>query len=154
MGQSNKGQICYGILFEEDYQFPWDKDGDEIDDWWIWKILKFKHTIELFDENGNFLNGIKPTQEQLDYYFNEIDRFKSENEQLPVTLINCCSNDYPIYILTIPCSIRNCDRGEPFEFNPKDLIISEEQKEILINFCKKYNLEMNEPRWYLSSFCD
>jgi len=36
MGQSTDGQICYGVKFEEDFEFPWDDDPylDE-DDWWL-----------------------------------------------------------------------------------------------------------------------
>ncbi|KKM61996.1 hypothetical protein LCGC14_1526060, partial [marine sediment metagenome] len=26
MGVSTNGQICYGIMFDEDTEFPWDED--------------------------------------------------------------------------------------------------------------------------------
>jgi hypothetical protein len=36
MGISTNGSICYGILFDEDFEFPWDDEENEgyIEDWW------------------------------------------------------------------------------------------------------------------------
>jgi hypothetical protein len=36
MGISTDGSVCYGILFDEGFEFPWDDEENEgyIEDWW------------------------------------------------------------------------------------------------------------------------
>ena len=54
MGTSTDGRINYGILFEEDFQFPWDEDekyDGDIEQWWMYKVHGYKNPIELFDES-------------------------------------------------------------------------------------------------------
>jgi len=56
MGVSTDGQICYGICVDE-IELPWDEsyDGD-IESWWTFEVLGFKHSFELFTEEGDWID--------------------------------------------------------------------------------------------------
>ena len=150
MTTSTNGQICFGIFFEEGFQFPWDKNGDEIDDWWIYTIHGFKHSFQLYDNNGNYLNGIKPSNERIAQYYAEKREFEKTIPDCSVCLVNCCSCDYPMYILALKDSCLCARRGYPESFNPEQLKI---KTKVLLDFCEKYGIEHeNEPKWYLSSY--
>lgn len=152
MSISTDGQICYGVLFEDGQIFPWDEDGD-IEDWWVYKALNFRHSVEIYTKNGEHEKGI--VQEQIDKYFDEKHDFV-KNNKLPVELVNYCSGDYPSYILAIPSTYKNCSRGYPQEFEPKDLIVNQEEEKALLDFIANY-VEVDkdtevQPKWYLSSY--
>jgi len=155
MGTSTDGQICYGVLIEEGTLLPWDNDeyDGDIEDWWIYGVLGFKHSFEIYDKDGNFIDGVQPSQEKLDAYYSERRKFEEQNEKLPVELVNCCSGDYPMWIIALPRTIINAKRGYPESFNPAQLKISNKEKELLFAFCKKFKIEMTDvPRWWLSSY--
>jgi hypothetical protein len=70
-----------------------------------------------------------------------------------VELVNYCSNEYPMYIIAIDSSCTNARRGYPKEFNPQDLTISDEDRILLIEFCKELGIKFSGgPAWYLSSY--
>ena len=58
MTVSTDGEICYGWLFEENYQFPWDdevylKDENE---WWM-VVRNFSSSVMPYDEQGEYKPG-------------------------------------------------------------------------------------------------
>lgn len=150
MSISSDGQICYGVAFEEDYEFPWGEE--DIEDWWIEK-LRFQHSFELFDESGEYLPEFhpRPPEEKINQYFGERREFLKQNP-LPVKLVLHCSYDYPMYILAVSSSFLHTVRGYPEKFDPQNLTISEEEKKNLLDFCERYNLQYTDgPSWFLSS---
>jgi hypothetical protein len=151
MGQSTDGQICYGILFDEGFEFPWgDKD---IDDFWLEDVLGFKHSIVLFDSDGEYLNGVEPTREQTSAYFKEKSDFEDAHRKCPFKLVNYCSVDCPEYIIAINSTVLTANRGYPIKFDPNILKVTNEQIESLIDFCHKCGIICDsEPFWYLSSY--
>lgn len=152
MGTSTDGQICFGIEFEEGFEFPWDELGD-IDDWWTREVQGFRHSFEIYDDNGEYLNGARPEQDVIDRYYEEQRKFKEENPKLPVELVNYCSGSVPMYILAVPRTSLSCRRGYPIEFDPSALMVTEDEKEALLQFCKDHGLEHDaEPKWLLSSY--
>lgn len=153
MGTSTDGQICYGIAFDEDYEFPWDAERDhEIESWWIYRVHGFKHSTELFDSSGNYLNGREPSREEVSKYFAESRAFKDAHP-VPVVLINYCSAEYPMYILAAPGTVHVARRGFPAEFNPADLVVSHEARAALLQFCTDHGIPVHEdPKWLLSSY--
>jgi len=159
MGTSTDGQICFGIQFEEDYRFPWNSDNADIDNWWLYKICGYTNPFELYDEEGEWLNGIKPSQGQIKEYYDPQREFEKEHP-LPVELINYCSGDYPDYIVAIPRTCMTSSRGFPKAFNPKDFVITEEEATALVAFCQEHCQPYDEdydppdftPHWYLSSY--
>ena len=139
MSTSTNGQICYGIAFEQDAEFPWDERGD-IEDWWVYDVLGFKHSFELFDDNGNYINGVKPSEERPGEYFDERQEFW-KNKPLPVEIVNYCSCDRPVYILAVPGTMFNNYRGDAVQFEPKLLRVDTEKKEAFLDFCRKHGIE-------------
>lgn len=155
MTVSTDGQICYGIPFEEDFEFPWTEDGDSDEEalrnWWIYKIHGFKHDFELYDEDGEYLGGKVPSAEEKQRYYGPWQKFVDEHP-LPIELVNYCSGDYPMYILAVPRTLKKNARGDAVAFSPGDLVVTEEERSTLIDFCQLYEIEMpSEPKWYLSS---
>lgn len=152
MGVSTDGQISYGIIFEEEFEFPWDNEKyhEEIDDWWLYGVHGFKHSVEIYDETGGYLNGKEPDKETLNRYFTETREFLKAHP-LPIAVLNYCSCDYPMYALVLPRTVMTAHRGSPECFNPETLRVTEEERNALIGFCSTYGIECGEPAWFLSS---
>ena len=152
MGQSTDGQICYGVMFEEDYEFPWDDekyDGD-IEDWWR-DLCGYKPTNEIYS-NGGYVGGVKPPESVFQAYYEE-RRVFDKAHPIPFELVNYCSGDYPMYILAITRTCLSNSRGTPEAFNPESLTITEDEKSNLLDFCAKHGLSFEgEPSWWLSSY--
>lgn len=157
MGVSTNGQICYGVCFEEGYKFPWDSEGNVTDeeDWWTHVINKYPEPdFYLPEDQQTPTNYHKPgvTDEQVSAYFREKREWFTQHP-LPITMVNSCSGEYPMWILAIPSSVKTANRGFPQRFEPSDLVVSGADKAALLDFCKTYSLEFEgEPGWYLSSY--
>lgn len=150
MSVSTDGQLCYGIVLEEDYEFPWsDEEWDnDIEDWWVYGILGYPRA-DFYDDHGK-----KPgtTHEQVDEYYKGLWAFRKENP-LPVDVVNYCSDNAPMYILAVPSSKHSNSRGFPVEIDPEQLIVAHGEKMALLEFCDTYNIERDdEPKWWLSSY--
>ena len=151
MTVSTDGQICYGVLFDEGYEFPWEEEcSDGIEDWWC-SICKYEPPFELYDARGEYIDGRRLSDERIHkYHANR--RVFIERHPLPVSLVNVCSSDYPIWILAIPSTVRCANRGYPKTFEPSVLVVSEDKVDILLRFCEEHGLEYTgEPQWWLSS---
>lgn len=150
MGTTTNGQICFGILFEEGYEFPWDEDGLDIDDWWR-EVKEWRPSKAVYTEGGNRLPGV--TDADIDAYYRERREWDKANP-CPVALVNYCSGDCPMYILAIPSTMKSARRGYPevisrdldFEFKPGD-------RQAFLGFMQAYEIDCpSVPAWYLSSY--
>ena len=153
MGVSTDGQICYGVVFEEGYQFPWDDEryDDSEYDWWR-EEQGYKRPFELYTSEGEYIDGIEPSVEKSDKYYNNLRDWDKVNP-LPFETVNYCSGDYAMYILATRSSIIRNSRGSATEINPVDLTHNEEEVKAILDICKKYNLEFESgPAWYLTSY--
>lgn len=156
MSTTTDGQICFGIAFEEEFEFPWKAeqfDGD-IEDWWRFTNL-YKEPFEIYDDNdpSGYAGGVKPSEEKiLEYYTHRREWLKAN--QLPVVEVNYCSCDYPIYMLAVPSSVKNANRGNPLVFKPEELQVTPKEQLDLMTFCINYEIEIGDsnPEWYLSSY--
>jgi len=150
MGLSTNGEISYGVLFDEGYEFPWgDKD---IDDWWL-DVNGFKHSFEIFDEHGEYLNGVRPSDDVIDKWFEEKEDFKKTIPPLPVEMVNYCSGDYPMYILAIPGTVQTANRGYPTKVSPGDMMISDSSLNSFREFITRFELKPSDTEnWYLTSY--
>jgi len=150
MGQSTDANICYGIPFEEGTEFPWDNepfDGD-FEEWYLREVSKFKPSFEIYDENGEYLNGIRPSQEIIDKYFDE-QREIVKNNKCPVEVFTHCHHECPMYIIGIRGTEQTANRGYPLELQE----ITKQDPTIITDFCKKYNIKYTEePKWLLYSY--
>lgn len=155
MRVSTDGIICYGIFIGEDYDLPWlnnKYDGDS-EDWWIYEICKYKSPIDIWDEHGHLRKDIKITQKDYDLYYSSLRNFKKEHP-IPVEVVYTCSDGCTEYIIAVRGTVISASRGYPETFNPKNLKVTENQRDELVKFCKKY-IHISEellPKWYLSSY--
>lgn len=156
MGVSTDGQICYGVIFPEEFQFPWgDTEKDNIDTWWIEKVHKYKPPFQLYDEKGAEIGN--PTKERSDEWW-EHRRVFEKAHPLPVTLVNCCSLSHPKYILACPSSIMISNRGYPQPFLRSGLQAEPREIMALGKFLEEHlKVPLDEgnsptPQWYLSSY--
>lgn len=158
MSITNDGKICYGIKFGEDTEFPWDNylgkiTGDDEEGWWLNVVLKYKPSFEIFNEEGDFINGEKPCEDVIHKYYNERFKFIEDNKKFPLKLVNYCSGSFPMYILAIPESLKCANRGYPLVITESNFHNEEKWNKFLIDFCKEYSLNYeSEPEWYLSSY--
>lgn len=154
MGVSTNGQICYGIQFDEGTEFPWDNEKYEgdIDNWWLYGVVGFKHSFEIYGDDGNYIDGKEPSDDVIEAYYAE-QRAVEEANPLPVELINYCSDKVPMYIIAVPSTIKRAFRGYPTWFDPSGLTVTDEEKAALIAFCETHGIvTLEEPMWWLSSY--
>ena len=152
MGISTDAHICFGIAFDEGFSFPWGYEGyDELIDWW--RVANgYQSPVELYDEDGEYINGVKPSPEQYRLYFDSRNAF-DEVHPLPFELVNAQHIDVPQYILALKSTVITVNRGYPKTFDPSTLIVVEDQIALLIDFCKTHDIEhQSAPAWYLSSY--
>jgi hypothetical protein len=125
MGMDVSAVICYGMEFEEGYEFPW-SDIDDIDTWWR-EELGFKHKKNIWkDGESGYIDGV--TEEEKDFYYQEIRDFDQANP-CPVTAVYCGSMDgcYSTVVAVPEPMIRGSWNGatkfDPNEFNiPSDVL--------------------------------
>ena len=152
---STDGQICFGVAFDEGHEFPWDdeKYSADLEDWWIEKIQGYKRPFEMFTEAGEWIGGKEWPQEKKDEYYNHKEKFVKKAPKLPVTLVNYCSGDCPMYILAVPSSYKNNNRGYAEEFDPQKLTVTPEEVAALLAFINEYvDKKKHSPKWLLTSF--
>jgi hypothetical protein len=154
MGVSTDGQLCFGILFEEGYNFPWDDDEYEGDLEKYWRSLKgFVNPVEYpYDENHDYKPGISGFNDpKVQAYYNAIFEW-GKNNPAPIEIVNYCSGDVPMYIIATKNISAN--RGYPAVIDPDFLNIDyEKEKKIILDFLSDCGVETEEePKWYLSSY--
>lgn len=148
MGVSTNGQICYGVLFEEGFEFPWDGD---IEKWWR-EMQGYKPPFELYDDAGEYVGGQKPPENKIEDWHSHRREFDKAHP-VPVDLVNVCSGDCPIYILAIPEYVYSARRGYPEAFDPTKLLIDPVKEAQLLMFIGDHiGNEHYAPKWYLSSY--
>lgn len=151
MGVSTDAILCYGISFEEDTQFPWDEY--EFEDWWYYNRLGFSPTEEIYDEYGEYLEGIAEGDPRISKYYQEKRDFKQLQPECPYELVTHCYHDEPMYILALARTVLTANRGRPQQFDPSELVVTEVAKQALVDLCIDYEIEaLAEPAWYLSSY--
>ena len=151
MGTSTNANICYGIVLEDGYECPWDGlyEGD-IEAWWLAE-RGFKHSFEIFDADGNYLEGAPASDDAISNYFQEERAFQKANP-IPVELVNYCSNDFPMYVIAVPGTVVTALRGNPTPFNPDNLLCNFDAEQAFLAFCKHYDFPESRPGWVLSSY--
>lgn len=132
MVTSTDGQLCFGILVDE---LPWDND-DSINDWW----REVNNCPINFRDDGDS-----------DDYYSRLFKWDDENP-IPVIVVNYQSGDYPAWILAVPASFRSCSRGHPLRVDPDDLWVTAGEVQKLFDFCERFDIEITETAWYLSSY--
>ena len=147
-------KIFYGVAFDEEAEFPWDTDEYDGDPelWWF-GVQDFEPTVELFMLEGDWIDGegVKAPQEKIDQYYRERREFKESHPPLPVERVAHSSHDWPMYILAVPGTVKwkLAGPGYPLVFEPSDLVVSQAERQALLEFCEAYGFEFEgEPGWF------
>ncbi len=153
MGTSTNGELNYGILFEDGFEFPWDNEFGNIQDWW-YKTNCPESVFNPYTDDGNYKVGVKENDPRIREYFKYKDKWKKENP-IGVKLINYCSADYPMYLLAIDGIGFTANRGSPELIDPSLLVLEKANEEKIKSFCDKWGITIEEDQkcgWYLTSY--
>lgn len=119
--------LCFGVRYPKGYEFPWDKpserkNGKFYDHWWAFSVLRYKPEVELFDDSGNWINGVEPSKDVKEKYFNDLEKFLEENPPpfRPVNPFGCRTEGT---VLAIPNQVY-CFNERIEEIDPKHKIFS------------------------------
>lgn len=156
MGTTTDGQICFGILMDEDWEASWDTDEYDYDPdtWWL-KIGGFEPTFYPFTEAGEFKEGLSTGSQTVDNYYHEIRAWRSMNP-CPIEPVNVCSCKESIWILAVPGTLKTASRGYPEPLDPTKLQLASSDPKLtkMLSFLR-YKLGMTnagDAKWYLSSY--
>lgn len=148
--------ICYGLLFERDFEFPWREDekleGDW-EEWWYRQQEGYPTTDEFYDEDGEYLEGV--TREMVDARDEEREAWREKvGVPPPFKAIDCCTSDCERLILAVPSTVQDADWWEPIAFEPDALHVSFEETIRLGTFIKQHipDAPPFAPRWYASAY--
>ncbi len=153
MGVSTNAEINYGIVFEEDFEFPWsdEKYEGDIGEWWL-DANGYKPPFEPYTKDGNYAPGFKEKDPRLDEYYEHLRKWMAANP-IGVELVNYCSGDCPMHMLAIVGLGMVANRGYPTLIDPSKLAVDEAAIDKLMAFCAKWGIETDgKPGWYLTSY--
>lgn len=140
--------ICFGVAFDEDYEFPWtDTEDRDIEAWW-YKTSGFKASFEPWDGNGDKAPGY--TEEKASTYFKERREWMAAHP-LPVELVDYNWIDSNMYVLAVRHSRKTSCEGSVESLLPLPVVTSDRLKEYF-EFCADHQIVLpGEPRWLLTS---
>lgn len=149
MGYDAEARICYGISFDDDYEFPWEQYCE--DEWWR-QVGGFTPTKRCYSEEGRTLPGI--TEEDIDLYFEERRAWDKANP-MPFELIRHGSDEYTLYIIAVKGTEIDTEWGDALKIRPDNMRIPYNGLGKLVDFCEKYGIEFDAEKdvgWWLSAY--
>jgi hypothetical protein len=130
--------LCYGILFEEGFKFPWD-DYHDLETWWE-HVRGFTDTNP-WNEWSALVEGVS-SQDISDYFQARKEWYVKH--PLPVELVNYGSTADPMYIIAV-MSFTTPKRFEKLPANP--------DAAGLLSFLAEFRIPGANPAWwYISSY--
>jgi len=153
MGVSTDAIICFGIPVEEDAELPWDDNCDgDIEAWWREKVLGYKSPFEIFDEDGNWMNGVEAPQEKIDAWYAHRKEFDASSPKLPIRLVMHCSGEYPMWIIADEKAGMSARRGYVERIDVNQFHITPGRIEAIKKFVADYDIPtIGDADWYLVS---
>lgn len=157
MSTSTDGQLSFGLIFDEGFEFPWcDEDGDGDEDdfiraWWYKRNSYGDPTLKLYDSDGNCVEPESSRGEAVARLYSERREWE-EAHPIPIQVVNYCSCDSPMLMLATRHF--SASRGYPKELDLECLVSLdlEPDRQILSAFLEEYGIESDhEPQWFLSS---
>ena len=151
MGVSTDGQLSYGVVFEEGFDFPWDGqefEGDE-EEWWKAVNGYTNPNPCPYTDAGEYKPGMNLDSPEVGPYHDHSSAWL-KNHPFPVQIVNYCSADYGVYLLAVKHF--SCNRGYPVEIKRSFLDVADEDRKKLRGFLEKYGIEADEPKWWLTSY--
>lgn len=140
-------EIRFGALFDGDTTFPWDEgryDGD-VTLWWLF-ANGFRRSFEMFNDEGDWLNGIPPIEVENAYY-DEEDAFERSCPLLPFALTKGTVDKKRYSLLFVP------DLGTNVSATGYSLLTlsGDELASSVVCFiasCKKHRIELPVLEWH------
>ena len=157
MGTSTDGQLSFGVVFEEGYEFPWDADqyGGDLDEWWQ-SISGYDNPHKPFNEHGEWNPGVTRESQVYKDYSAYRKKWKEENPNPigcdgPVELVNYCSDGCPMYLLL--SKHYSAKRGHPENVDVDTLRNTDEAYQALAEFLDRFDIHTeDDPQWWLTSY--
>jgi hypothetical protein len=147
---STNGQICYGIRFNEGFEFPWDMGPWRGDHEAWWRDVNGYESLEYpWAKDGNYNPGFDADDPRITAYFVH-RRAWDKGNPFPVELVFCGDFNSSNTILAVGSSCVFADEDEE-SFNPVDLVVPYGGI-VLLNFCQTWNIESDHPKWWLSTY--
>lgn len=148
MGVSTDAILCYGIAFEEDHEFPWISPDNDAEIWYYEVIKEYVPLHRLYDDNGTYLEDTPQEVQQAEW--DHYREFKEQNP-MPFEVVRHCSNEYPMYILAVPGTVKKASRGYPKEIGA--LHVDGEAFKNFAAFLKVHGIVTDfNPQWLLASY--
>lgn len=163
MGVSTNGILCYGFRIKDEYGNEedisieeWlhrehhDDEESEIDlmgfDGFLAKLTGLNEPYnsfnqERFDADPDYAKGWRD-------YWAKKDKLE---EEVGVTLVYHCSNEYTMYILAATASVQTANRGYPVELG-QSIAAQEGWRQKIRAFCERINVPFEEPQFILCSY--
>lgn len=133
MTVATNAELRYGVIFDEDFGFPWediDGDGDTPEEVW-WRLV----TGYTCDGEPDF----------------ERERAWMEEHPMPFQAVNYCSDGYPMWIIALPNFGYLAHRGHPHRISALSIPHSSDLHRFR-SFLSEHLDCIEEPRWILSSY--
>lgn len=147
MGVSTNASICYGV-WVGDETLPWQKEDLGLEDWWFRETGFVRKSPPIYNEDGNYINGVEPPKDVVEAYHEE-ENLWMEDHPIPFELENACSSEYSVWILAVPGTRTTARRGHPVKLEYiaiiDDLVISTFRE-----FIRKYEIDGGECWWLYS----
>ena len=152
MGSSPRGQIRFGVGFEEDSEFPWD-DGKYygIDGWWE-DVKGYKPKHQPFDSEGDYAEGWSSGDPRFAEHDAQLEEWR-RNNPMPVEVDSHGTGDYPLCMLVVPGYGLTSDWDTTI-ISMDDLSPPPQEKiDAWVAFMDEYGIEYEgEPAWILSGY--
>lgn len=151
MGIFAEGFICLGWKLES--ELPASCTGSfDFKKFWL-DAKGFSPSVQLFDEVGNFLNGVQPSAKEEEAYYAERDAFLDAHP-VEVDLLNAGSGDDPVWILAIPTCTISVHPGSPKVIDPEGFVMpAYEAMQRIEKDLRDIGLTISPgPKWFLASY--
>ena len=142
MSTSTDAILCYGVEFEEGYEFPWDDAEGEFEGFEEWWTLQC----------GVSAPKVPYSPESKEEYNKYWDIKREKMEECPVELVLHCSGEYPMYIIAAKGSVTTAYRGTPVTVSPLGFDKTSEYHTAVAEFVDKYEIFGPRPDWLLCSY--
>lgn len=148
MGVLTDAILCYGVAFEEDHEFPWSGNEEDDEFWYYNIILKYNPLHRLYDDDGAYLKDTPYEVKEAEW--DNYKKFRDQNPK-PYQLVRHCSNEYPMYILAIPSTVKKASRGYPEKIY--SLRVDQSEFDLFYGFLVRNNIISTQfPQWLLASY--
>ena len=144
------GQICYGISFDEGYEFPWNIKpwGGDHEAWWR-DVSGYEGLEYPYAKDGSYKPGFHQDDPRVQEFFKHRRTWDEENP-FPLELVYIGDFNSAETILAVTSSLVCAEYSAPFD--PTKLVVYDGARNVLLDFCRMWNIKSDHPKWWLSTY--